>query len=111
MIDVICKAEPEHVHSYPDDYILGGTTGTHPGADARNQPVVYQYYDEAARPLWATVVPICDDQAIDYFTMVASFGPYFNPVWVSARSQDRTLRMLPFVYEKATDTAWEKKDE
>lgn len=101
-------------HEYPDDWVFGGVDGTHPGADPRWKwrTSAYEYYDDKARIIHSTSVPLCDDEAIDSFTVVAGYGPSFNPVWVSATRylKDGTTKveMLPWTYDKATDTATEK---
>ena len=110
MIEIECSyTEPAHVHVYPDDWIFGGADGLHPGADPRYKPSIYTYYDTSAKPIHTTVVPLCDDEAIDKFTDVAGYGPGFNPVWLSVQRPDGSVEMLPWLYDKATDTATERK--
>lgn len=111
MIRVPCKFDgPDH--EYPDDWTFGGADGTHPAADPRWVPTSYDYYDANARIIWSTSVPLCDDEAIDRFTVVAAYGPSFNPVWVSAtrilKDGTRRIDMLPWTYDKTTDTATER---
>lgn len=90
-------------HQFEDDWLFGGANGKHPGADPRWKPSTYDYYDSRAQIVWTTQVPLCDDQAIDEFTKIAATG--VNPVWLSVRRPDGTLEMLPWVYDKTTDTA------
>lgn len=99
-------------HEFPDDWEFGGADGKHPGADPRFLPTTYTYYNRLARPIFSTQTPQCDDQAIDEFTRIANFGPSFSPVWVIASRppQDgiRAMEMLPWTYDKTTDTATER---
>jgi len=108
VIELICPFGPEHVHEFPDDWRLGGASGTDPRADERFSPTTYTYFDNKLQILHFTQVPVCDDEAIDYFTSVASWGAGFNPVWVQATRPDGTVETLPVEYEKATDIAWER---
>lgn len=106
MIEIECDyADPPHVHEYPDDWRFGGASDLDPRADSRYRPTVYEYYDSSAQVIHTTVVPLCDDEAIDRFTDVAAYGPAYNPVWLSAKRPDGTLEMLPWTYNKQTDTA------
>lgn len=108
MIAVPCRHDgPDH--NYSDDWIF--SEGGHPGADPRYQGRSYTYYDDRAMPIWVTSVPTCDDHAIDYFTFVASLN--LNPIWVAVDRRDEDdgrvkPHMLPWTYDKATDTAMEK---
>lgn len=95
--------DPPHIHSYPDDWIMGGASGLDPRADPRFRPTTYEYYNEGLVLIHTTQVPLCDDQAIDEFTLVAEFGPRYNPVWLTARRPDGKLVMLDWVYDKTTD--------
>ena len=109
MIVIPCKYDgPDH--EFPDDWIFGGANGQHPGADPRWHPTIYVYYNDRAQPIWSTVTPLCDDQAIDEFTLIARH--HGNPVWLSAeRTQEdgtKVVEMLPWTYDKSTDTATEK---
>lgn len=103
-IQVPCPWYPEAVHEYPDDWVFGGADGKHPGADPRFESTSYTYYDGDLNVLWVTSSPICDDEALDEFTWVASLGDRWNPVWISARRADGTTETLKFTYDKATDT-------
>lgn len=108
MITFDCAYEPPHQHEYPDDWRFGGPDGTHPGADPRYEPTVYVYYDESFNEVYTTSVWLCDDEAIDQFTYVASLGAAFKPVYLGAkRPGERTPGMLPWRYDKATDTVTE----
>lgn len=111
MIRIPCEyGGPDH--EYPDDWIFGGADGRHPGADPRHLPATYNYYNDKAFIIWSTSIPLCDDEAVDYFTFVAKMGPSFNPIWVSAfrtlEDGSNKLEMLPWTYDKSTDMATER---
>lgn len=109
MIELTHEAlEEEHTHILLDDWHLGGPNSTDPRADSRWAPTTYEYYDGRAQRIHVTQVPLCDDEALDYFTTVAGWGKGFNPVWVSATRPDRSVQMLPFTYNKATDEIEER---
>lgn len=103
-----CEFGEPHQHVYPADWIFGGASGTDPRSDPRWKPTNYEYYDDKARLIWSTHVQICDEEAIDYFTFVASIGPDWKPVWVAAKRPDGSVEMLPVEYDKITDTAYAK---
>lgn len=92
-------------HFYPGDWQWGGANEIDPRADHRWRPNTYEYYSDRLEIIHVTQTPLCDEEAIDNFTVVASYGPGFNPVHVSARRPDGTLEMLKVKYNKATDTA------
>lgn len=92
-----------HDHEYPDDWVFGGADGLHPGADPRYTPTTYTYYARDARQVFVTSRPICEQQAIDEFTMVANMGPLFDPHWIGVRQPDGNDKVLPLTYDKATD--------
>lgn len=104
MIEFLCGYEPEHTHSYPDDWQFGGPNETDPRGDTRYRATTYQYFSDRAQIIHTTQVPLCDDQAIDEFTRVAGWGPGFNPVWLKAKRPDGREEMVPWVYDKSTDT-------
>lgn len=109
MIEIECNyTDPAHVHEYPDDWVFGGTDGLHPGADPRYKPNNYEYYDEKLTIIHTTSVPLCDEQALDEFTKVAGYGPGFRPKWLSVRRPDGKIEMLPWTYNKDTDTLYPK---
>lgn len=102
---IICNyTDPPHEHEFPEDWIFGGASGLDPRADPRWRPTTYEYYNERAERLWCTQTPLCDDQALDECTKIASMGPTFNPHWISAIRPDTGAEMLPWTYDKATDT-------
>lgn len=93
-------------HTFPDDWVFGGADGKHPGADPRWKPTSYTYYDERLTPVWATSSPLCDEQAIDEFTVIAGYGPGFRPVYLAAhRPGVVEQEMIPVMYDPDTDTA------
>jgi hypothetical protein len=105
MIEIICNyTDPPHVHEYPDDWIFGGADGLHPGADPRFKPSSYTYYDDKIMPCWVTSAPLCDDQALDECTWIASLGKSFTPKYISVRRPDGTEEMLLWEYDKVSDT-------
>jgi hypothetical protein len=106
MITLICHyTDPPHEHTYPDDWIFGGASGNDPRADPRYKACTYTYYDADASALWITQTPLCDDRAIDEFTKIANMGKTFNPKWLGVKRPDESVDMLPWVYDKQTDTA------
>lgn len=109
VITIPCKYEGLD-HIYPDDWTF--SDGGHPGADPRWRGKAYTYYDQDVVPVWSTSVPTCDDHAVDYFTFVAETSGR-SPVWVAAEERDADGRlfivMLPWTYDKTTDTATETK--
>lgn len=103
-----CRYVEGIVHEFPDDWVFGGADGKHPGADPRFAVNNYTYFDEDVQPLFHTCAPVCDEAAVDDFTWVASLGPDFRPKWVAVRRKDGHEEMLPWVYDKDTDTVTEK---
>lgn len=101
---VDCDFDPPHVHEYPGDWEFGGANGLDPRADRRWRPTTYEYYNDRAERIWITQVPLCDDEALDNCTNIAGRGPGWNPVWVAAIRPDTGAEMLPWTYDKATDT-------
>lgn len=108
IIEYTCGYEPEHVHELPDDWQFGGPDGLDPKADPRWKPTVYTYFDDKLFPIHVTTKPFCDDEAIDDFTLVASWGQSFNPVWIQAKRLDGTVVTLPVTYNKDTDEVFDK---
>jgi hypothetical protein len=98
-----CDFIMPHTHELPDDYYLTGPSGTDMRADPRYVAAVYEYYNERVQIIHTTVVPQCDMEALDYCTLVASWGPGFSPVWVSVKRSGEKIEMLPWVYDKSTD--------
>lgn len=108
-VDVIleCDFEPPHEHRFPSDWRFGGASGVDPRADERWLPTTYTYLSDRLDPIHVTQVPVCDNEAIDYFSKVAGWGKGFNPVWLQAKRPDGTVEILKVQYEKETDTAWD----
>lgn len=100
-------ADEEHTHEFPDDWNFGGPSGTDPRADPRWIPTTYYYYDDRLQVIHLTQVPICDDEAIDYFSTVAEYGSGFNPRWLRVKRSDGSVEPIPGEYDKASDTFWE----
>jgi hypothetical protein len=102
---IICHyTDPPHEHDYPEGWLFGGANGIDPRTDERWKPTTYEYWSDRAELLHTTQAPLCDDQALDEFTKIASMGPSFNPHWLSAKRPNNTVEMLPWLYDKATDT-------
>lgn len=97
--------DPPHRHEYPDDWQFGGPYKTDPRADPRWESTVYVYYDADTRELWRTVKPICDDEALDDFSLVAQVRGS-NPRYISVKRPGQKEVMMPFEYDKATDTVY-----
>jgi hypothetical protein len=90
---------PDHV--FPSDWTFGGADGDDPRADPRWLPTTYRYFSEQLDLICTTQTPLCDDQAVDEFTKVAT---YSNPKFVSAqRPGEDKPTMLPWEYTKADD--------
>jgi hypothetical protein len=106
MTVVICNyTDPPHEHEWPDDWEFGGANGLDPRADPRYRATTYQYFGDDATVLWTTQAPLCDDQAIDEFTKIASMGRSFRPKWIGVKRPGGKLEMLPWVYDIASDMA------
>lgn len=103
MIIVECEYDPPHTHEFPDDWDFGGANGLDPRADIRFRATTYRYLDDKLRIIHTTQVPLCDDSAIDRFSVVATYGPAFNPVWLQATRPDGKVETLPVTYDKSTD--------
>lgn len=108
MIVIECPFEPSHTHEYPDDWIMGGASSLDPRADERWHPTLYEYYNDRAERIYLTQVPLCDDEALEYCTTIASWGRDWNPVWIAAVRPDKGAEMLPFIYNKTDDTLYPK---
>ena len=107
-IIIDCDYDIPHTHEFPDDWIFGGANGLHPGADPRWEPTSYTYYNSSFEPIATTSAPVCDQQAIDEFTIVASYGLGFTPVYLSAKRRGELAgTMLPVQYSKSDDTVRE----
>ena len=102
-----CPFDPPHEHRFPSDWFFGGPDGTDFRADARWQPTAYYYFDDKLTILHTTSVPGCDDEAIDYFTTVASWGPGFVPKWIRYRRPNGDTGTRPVIYNKATDEVFD----
>lgn len=101
---VKCDYFELHTHEYPDDWFFGGPRNADPRADPRWLPTTYRYVDDRLDTIYDTQTPKCDEQAIDEFTKVASFGPDFNPVWLMVkRPWSDKFETLTLMYNKATD--------
>ena len=98
---VTCRFEPEHQHVYPYDWFFGGPNNTDPRADPRWTPCAYTYYDATLHPVHTTSAPLCDDQAIDEFTLVAGWG--LRPHFLAVRRPGEKEVMLPWKYDLTSD--------
>lgn len=99
------------IHEYPDDWIFGGPEGMHPAADPRFTPTHYQYLDAEYGFCFITGSYLCDDEALDKFTLHAATGAQFIAV---RRPGESKFSLLPFIYIAETDTVhpyeWDKPD-
>jgi hypothetical protein len=103
-----CEYDIPHTHEFPDDWRFGGANGLHPGADPRWSPTVYTYLNESFDEIYVTSAPLCDEQAIDEFTLVAANGVGYSPVYLTAKRRGELVGgMLPVRYDKVTDTVVE----
>lgn len=106
-----CSYEPVHTHSFPRDWTFGGANGLDPRTDPRFMADTYIYYDDKLNLLHITSAPLCDEQAIDEFTKVASWGPTFNPRWLQVRRfGERSPITLPVEYFKDEDAVYDKEE-
>lgn len=106
MIIQVCTAEPMHYHEYPDNWSFGGPTGNDPRMDPRFVPDVYRYLDASLNVVHTTVQFICDDEAVDGFTIIAGYGA--PPKWIQVkRSGTDDFVTLPFTYNIETDEVYE----
>lgn len=98
-----CQFAPSNYHCWPEDWIFGGPDGEDPRADPRWHPTTYEYWDGKLEICWRTQTPLCDDEALDHCTWVASLGKSFNPVWIIAIRYNGLPQKLPWEYNKETD--------
>lgn len=84
-------------HEYPDDWQFGGANNSDPRSDPRWRPASYTYYDADTTELVVTQVPLCDDEALDYFTDVTKIRGA-NPRWVGVKREGQKFTMLPWLY-------------
>jgi hypothetical protein len=94
-------------HFFPLGWTFGGANGSDPRTDSRWRPTTYTYYNERAESIHVTQTPLCDEQAIDEFTLVSSYGNSFIPVYVAALRPDGKVEMLKVRYDKVSDTAYD----
>lgn len=93
----------DEIHEYSDDWIFGGANGLDPRADPRWQPVTYRYYDAHLCQVHITQTPLCDEQAIDEFSLVSSYGN-LEPVYLSVKRPGEKETFLQVQYYEPTDT-------
>jgi hypothetical protein len=98
-----CPYDPPHSHEFPSDWFFGGPDLADPRADPRWIPPGYVYLDGSLHPVHTTSAPVCDDQAIDEFTLVASWG--LKPVYLQVRRPGQTkLEIVPWTYDEPSDS-------
>lgn len=96
--------DPPHTHEYPDDWVFGGADGLDPRADVRWKPTTYTYISEDLVELHVTQAPLCDDQALDEFTLVRDwFRGKAKPHWLWVKRPDSKIEALPWTYDSDTD--------
>lgn len=93
----------EHDHLWPDDWTFGGANGLDPRADPRWMPTTYTYFGSNAQVLWISQTPLCDEEALDDFTKVATIAGS-DPKWCWVKRPGEELKALPYTYNKATDS-------
>ena len=102
-----CEYLESHTHEFPEDWVFGGADGLHPAADTRWEATVYVYYDSQMGHLHTTVAPLCDEQALDEFTKVASWGRGYSPSYLTAKRPGiKEVDLLPWEYKKSNDTLY-----
>lgn len=104
MIELVCKYIEEHIHEFPDDWEFGGADLSDPRADARFDTTVYTYYTADMQPLHVSCAHICDESALDAFTIVDRWCTRGTPVYLSAKRPNQKAEILPWQYNKSTDT-------
>jgi hypothetical protein len=98
--EIECDYEGE-CHVYPGDWKFGGANGIDPRADGRWLPTTYFYYSDELDLVCTTQTPLCDDQAIDEFTKVATWS---NPRYLRVQRPGMEKPVaIKWVYDKATD--------
>lgn len=103
MIEFECMYGGEP-HTFPDDWVFGGPDMSHPGADPRWEVTHYQYLDAEYGFCYMTGSFLCDDEALDMFTVVAQRN---DPVYIAKKKQgDNKFTLMPFEYRKAEDTVY-----
>lgn len=83
----------------------------HPAQDPTWRPTIYTYFSDRVDILDITALPTTDKEALNYFSVIAKWGEKYNPVWVAAKRPDGTEELLPYVYNKATDSLAERNQE
>jgi hypothetical protein len=96
-----CTFDIPHCHEYPDDWEFGGPAGTDPRADPRWRGSTYTYLDATLHQIHLTQAPLCDSQALDEFTLVASWG--LQPVYLQVKRPSGEVIVLPWQYNEKTD--------
>lgn len=107
-IEQECQYAPETCpeHRFPDDWQFGGPAGTDPRLDPRWQPKVFIYLDRTLHPIHTTSAPVCTEQAIDEFTLVANYGPGFSPVYLQVKDPlTRVTDIVGWQYDADEDLA------
>jgi len=92
-------------HEFPNDWIFGGADGIHPGSDPRWVPTIYEYMDEKLVTVHSTVVPVCDEEAFDYFTQVAEWR--LTPVYIAKHKPGEKVELIPVKYNEKEDTFYD----
>ncbi len=100
----ILPGECVEQHTFPDDWEFGGPSGSHPAADPRFVASSYTYFDADLTILDITSEFTCDEAALDACTKLAGRGRAFNPRWVQVIRPGGEKLMLPWTYDKSTDT-------
>ena len=101
MIEVICGYGCKH--EFPDDWDFG-PDGEDERSDPRWQPSTYTYLDNRLQEVHVTQRPRCDEEALDYFTNVASWGDFRPFLCQVKRPGADKQETLAWTYNKADDT-------
>lgn len=105
---VTCPFDPPHTHTFPFDWSFGGPDRSDYRADSRWTPSTYEYYSDRLQVLHATSAFRCDDEAIDAFTLVASWFPSERPKWIRVRRPgEKSSITLPVIYNSETDEVFD----
>lgn len=100
-------------HEYPDDWQFG-PNGNDPRADWRYQAASYIYLDSELDGVWQTMVPMCDEEALDNFTSVRDIempdGITVQYIMVRRPGEGKP-HLLPFKYDASNDTVYPMKAE
>lgn len=100
MITIPCTFGGDE-HTFADDWKFNDQGD--PRADPRFKPTHYQYFDKEICAVYLSGAFLCEDEALDYFTVIAKEFP--DVKYIAARQPDADkYSILPWIYVKDTDT-------